>query len=271
MNRNVYRKTWLKLHRSYQKKIYRIFIREVKRIAKGIPLDNLNADSYEALIRLNIPKDAFYKAYFDSYLIVGLLHGKRVGHGINRDMKRFVVDIFANEYRRTLAQWLLENGGKRIESVSESLAEHLIKVIAEGIEEGKDMRTIIKEIQKLVRSRPFYRWQAARIARTEATSAANHAASIAGKGSGIVLEKEWISSNDKRTRRDPGDKYPDRFDHIEVDGDKVPEEGMFNVQGNKLLYPGDLVNGHPSNTINCRCALALVPKRDEDGRLIFKQ
>ncbi|MCP4975355.1 MAG: hypothetical protein GY931_04265, partial [Maribacter sp.] len=207
----------------------------------------------------------FFNVYFDAYLTIGLLHGRRVGNGINREMKRFEVDVFANEHRRFLAQWLIDNAGKRITSVRESLVDHLIKVIADGIEAGKDMPTITRELQKLVRSRPFYRWQAARIARTEATAAANYGASIAGRSSRIMLEKEWISSNDPRTRRRPDDKY----DHIEVDGQKVPEEGLFNVQGDLIRFPGD-PEGRPGNIINCRCAMALVPKRDADGRLIRK-
>ena len=265
MNRNTYRKTWLRLHRSYQKKITTIFMREVRKIVKGIPIDNLTENTYEAIIRLNMPKDSFEQVYMDAYLQVGLLHGKRVGAGINKELKRFEIDVFANEYRRFLAQWLIDNAGTRIVLVRGSLVDYLIQSVAEGFASGNDLPTITRDLHRLMRSRGFYRWQAARIARTEATAAANYGASIAGQTSGIVLEKEWISSNDPRTRRRPDNKY----DHIEVDGQKVAEKGLFNVQGDLIKFPGD-PKGNPSNIINCRCAMSLVPKRDRDGRLITK-
>jgi hypothetical protein len=266
MNRNKYRKLWLRMHRSYQKRIFRIFMRDIRRAANNIPFDSLDEQNYEAFIRLNIPENTFASSYFDSYLIVGMMHGRRVGYSINRQMKAFDIDVFATSWRRFLAQWLLENAGTNIVSVRESLVETLIKQIAVGLEEGKGIRVIAKELQKLVKSRGFYRWQALRIARTEATAAANLGATIAGRDTGVVLEKEWLSSNDPRTRRRPDDKY----DHIEVDGQKVSENGKFNVQGDRILYPGD-PKGQPGNIINCRCTTVLVPKRDLQGRLVFKQ
>lgn len=266
MNRTQYRRLWLKMHRSYQKRIFRIFMRDIKRAANNVPFNLLDEQNYEAFIRLNIPENTFASTYFDSYMVVGRIHGRRIGFGINRELKNFDPDVFSTSWRRFLAQWLLENAGVNIVSVRTSLVETLVKQIALGLEEGKGIRIIAKELQLLVRSRGFYRWQALRIARTEATAAANLGATIAGQETGVVLEKEWISSNDPRTRRRPDDK----FDHIEVDGQKVSEKGLFNVQGDRLLYPGD-PKGQPSNIINCRCTTSLVPKMDSQGRLVFKQ
>ncbi len=265
-NRAVFRRTWLRLHRSYVKKMSVIFNRDIRRAAKGIQFDSLTESNFEEVIELAIPENTFFNTYVQAYTVIGLLHGRRIGAGINRELKQFEVGVFASNYRRELAKWLRKNAGTRIVSVRDTLVESLIDIIAKGIEDGKDIRTIARELEKFVGSRGFYSFQALRIARTEATAAANYSATIAGRDSGVVLEKEWISSNDARTRTQPKSK----FDHIEVDGQKTAEQGLFDVQGDKLRFPGDPL-GAAANTIQCRCAVALVPKRDAQGRLVFKE
>ena len=63
---------------------------------------------------------------------------------------------------------------------------------------------------------------------------------------GIILQKEWISTNDSRTRHS----------HAVLDGAIVDQDKKFD---NGLLYPGD-PNGRPEEVWNCRCALAAVVK-----------
>ena len=75
--------------------------------------------------------------------------------------------------------------------------------------------------------------------------------------SGYEMEKRWISALDKRTR-DP---------HSNVNGKKADQDDAFVVGGEKLMYPGD-PNGAAGNVINCRCTVAVIPKRDKNGRLI---
>ena len=85
------------------------------------------------------------------------------------------------------------------------------------------------------------------------------------------MEKEWISAEDARTR---GFENTQGFDHYHMNGVKVGEKEKFVLNSNKygqdlLEFPGD-PKGKAGNLVNCRCTIALVPKRDDDGNLIRK-
>lgn len=265
MTRRERRRRWLILHKRYERRGLVIFRRKLRETASRIPFLSLTDNNYEILITINILNDHVREAYIDLYEEIGVRHGKKIGEEINQEIrKNFDPTAFEGGYRQFIANWLVNNAGARIASVKDELLEYLIKFIADGLEQNQNIRTISRELQKHILSRGFYRWQVERIVRTETTAAANWGAIQAGESSGIVWEKEWISSNDSRTRRRP----KDQFDHIEMDGAKVPKDENFNVQGDQLAYPGD-PNGQPGNVINCRCTVAIVPKRDEEGNLIF--
>lgn len=83
------------------------------------------------------------------------------------------------------------------------------------------------------------------IARTEVISASNAGAMEAYKQSGIVEEKEWISSRDADVR--PAHQ---------IDGETVKLGDKFS---NGLMFPGD-PTGDPENVIQCRCTLSGVVK-----------
>lgn len=265
MNKSTYRKTWLKLHRSYEKKAYRIFVKAIRNTALNIPFDTLPERDWRIILESTVTEEHIKQAYLQTYFEIGTLHGRRVGRGINRDIKNFLPDAFTQLYRSLLNQWIVYNAGFKITSVRYSLVDYLVKEIQKGIDEELTIREIAKNMQKLVRSRTFFRWQALRIARTETTAAANFGASVAGETSGVVLEKVWVSTHDARTRRRPDDKY----DHLQLDGIKVDEKGLFQDGNAFLRFPGDPV-APAGAVINCRCTTALVPKRDENGRIIFK-
>ena len=63
---------------------------------------------------------------------------------------------------------------------------------------------------------------------------------------GIILQKEWIATNDSRTRHS----------HAMLDGAIVDQDKKFD---NGLMFPGD-TNGRPEETWNCRCTVAAVVK-----------
>ena len=86
--------------------------------------------------------------------------------------------------------------------------------------------------------------------------------------------KEWIAINDSRTR---GVNGKDHADHIHLDGVTIDFDDYFTdpKNGVRLFQPGDpkaigSKRSVASTVINCRCNLALKPKRDERGRLIPK-
>lgn len=97
-----------------------------------------------------------------------------------------------------------------------------------------------------------------RIARTETTRVENSArmdVGEQGKKLGFKMMKEWVATSDERTR--PA--------HLDADGQQVPIDEPFIVDGEKLMYPGDFSLGaSPSNTINCRCTVINIIS--EDGK-----
>ncbi len=264
MNIRKYRATWLRLRDRYEKLGYKGFRKSIRNTALKIPFDQLPEKDFKIYIQSAIQESDISKAYSDFYFNIGLHYGKKVGASINKQTKNFSPDTFIEAYRVLVQQWVLSNGGQRIVSMRQTLIDYVVQFIVDGMSEGKDIRTISRELEKLVRSNGFYRWQIERIVRTETTAAANFGATVAGNDSGIELDKVWISSNDSRTRQhEKGDKY----DHVDMDLIKVGEHDLFESQGDLLRFPGD-PKGSASNVINCRCTVALVAKRDADGNLI---
>lgn len=261
MTQEQYRRTWLRLLEKYERKGLAIFRRSLRETVGRIPFDNLQPWNYEVLAEMNINDKEVQKAFFALYHTIGLAHGKRV----IRDLpKTKDLSLFESQYFDFIRQWLTMNAGQMITSVTGELKDYIIKYIFDDINKGKDIRTIARELQKHINSRSFYRWQIMRIVRTETTTAANLGAIQGGNSTGLIWEKEWISAQDARTRRPPNS----HFDHYEMNGVKVPKGAMFNVNGDLVEYPGD-PKAQAGNRINCRCTVAVVAKRDEEGNLIF--
>lgn len=261
-----FRKQWLRWHKAYEKKSLSVFQQTFKTIANGIPWQSMTDNTYQATIALNVSNELIQQAYFDVYRTIGEVHGKRVGQNINKQInqKNFTLDSFLSVFERVIIDWVVNNAGQRITTVRESYIKFLTEIVARGISEGKPISQIATEMQKTIKSRKFYRWQAFRIARTETTAAANFAATVAGDTSGVQMDKVWVSAIDSRTRRRP----EDQFDHYEMNGKKVPLDEAFDVNGEKMMYPGD-PNGSAANNINCRCTVGQVVRRDSDGNIVF--
>lgn len=252
------------MHQKYEKRNLAIFRKYLRKSIK-IPFKDLALLTYDMAVKVDVNEVA--NAYRMLYLETGIRHGKKIGRAIQKELnqeKNFNVDTFELAYRDFIARWIVTEAGSRIISVSEELKEYIINYIAESAKEGKDIQTISRELQKLIKSRRFYRWQIMRIVRTETTAAANQGVLRAGYSTSIVWEKEWISSRDSRTRRRPDSQ----FDHYEMNGVRVAKDAKFNVNGDLVDYPAD-PKGQAGNSINCRCGMAVVPKRDANGRIIL--
>lgn len=263
---------WRKHHSVYERRAYKI-IRDKFREAVNVNWNTLTPATYQAAIALNIDQAKIKEAYFEMYFQIGLLHGKRIGWEINReivkDQKRFELPRFTELFRISVRAFVESIAPTRITSVHRSLIDHLVSEFGSRLTEGKTIPEIAKEMDKAINSNRFYRWQALRIARTETTAAANFGAIVGGDDSGVEMQKEWISAEDARVRRLPKDE----FDHMRMHGKRVDRYQEFIVPGKDgsefLNFPGD-PNGRAADVINCRCTVGLVPKRDQEGRLIFR-
>lgn len=113
-----------------------------------------------------------------------------------------------------------------------------------GIMAGENANKLIKRLQKVAELKLS---DVVRIARTQTTKVENLARmdvyqEVAKQGYKVV--KEWVAVIDSRTRDA----------HKKADGQRVPIDEPFIVNGEKLMFPGD-PNGSAENIINCRCTM----------------
>ena len=114
--------------------------------------------------------------------------------------------------------------------------------VLQGILQGEPMDKIAGRLSKVA---DMNATAAIRNARTMVTSAENKGRQDSyarAEADGIILQKEWISTNDSRTRHS----------HAALDGAIVDQDKKFD---NGLMYPGD-PNGRPEEVWNCRCTVA---------------
>jgi len=258
-----YRKQWERLHKKYERQALKVYLKTFKQWGNNIPFSLLTEDNFSVLIDNATNIEAMNTAYFDVYFAIGSDYGKRVGKDINRQLKAFTISEFISVFQRDLLTWLFRNGASRIVTVRQTYLEYIKQLIGIGIADGKSMSEISTDLERFVNRRDFYRWQAMRIARTETTTAANYSATVSSKVSGFENEKVWISTLDSRTRRPP----LSHFNHHSMNQVKVGVDEAFNVSGQKMMFPGD-PKGSAGNVINCRCTVAIIPKRDSRGNLI---
>ncbi len=111
----------------------------------------------------------------------------------------------------------------------------------QGILQGESMDKIAKRLRNV---QEMNKTQAIRSARTIVTGAENKGRQDSyarAEADGIILQKEWLATNDGRTRHS----------HAILDGAIVDQDKKFD---NGLMYPGD-PSGRPEEVYNCRCTL----------------
>ena len=66
---------------------------------------------------------------------------------------------------------------------------------------------------------------------------------------GIVMKREWLATNDSRTRHW----------HAELDGEEVDIDEPWVNEFGEIMFPGD-PSADPANTYNCRCSMRSIVK-----------
>ena len=113
--------------------------------------------------------------------------------------------------------------------------------VLQGIVQGEPMDRIASRLSKVI---GMDETAAIRNARTMVTGAENKGRQDSyarAEADGIILQKEWLATNDSRTRHS----------HAVLDGAIVDQDKKFD---NGLMYPGD-PSGRPEEVYNCRCTL----------------
>lgn len=121
--------------------------------------------------------------------------------------------------------------------------------VLQGIIQGESIPKISKRIMNV---QEMNKDAAIRSARTIVTGAENKGRLDSYKraqADGIVLDKEWIATNDARTRDW----------HNELDGVVESVEEPFENAIGKIMFPGD-PSASGANVYNCRCSMSAVVK-----------
>lgn len=216
----------------------------------------------QSQLRTDLFSDKLYNPIANLYKEVGVYHAnqsyklirKELGQkGIGRS-EQWAKDIIAY-LQKTLLQYA-------VVKTSETLRNHLLLVLQKGLEQEMS----VDEIVKLLEDSGFTSFQAERIVRTEVGRAANTGIKVAADSFGYEMQKEWISFHDPRTR---GFKPKQPKDHYHMNGQTVDFGYDFVDPRSKerIDYPM-APGGSAAMVINCRCSFAVVPKRDNNGRLI---
>ena len=122
----------------------------------------------------------------------------------------------------------------------------------QGILQGESMDKIAKRIMNV---QEMNKTQAIRSARTIVTGAENKGRQDSyarAEADGIILQKEWLSSDQPGRTRDW--HMPYSFTSLVVDQDKPFENSL-----GKIMFPGD-PSADGANVWNCRCSMAAVVK-----------
>ena len=119
----------------------------------------------------------------------------------------------------------------------------------QGILQGESMDKIAKRLRNV---QEMNKTQSIRSARTIVTGAENKGRQDSYKRAekdGIVMKREWIATNDSRTRHW----------HAELDGVEVGIDEPWVNEFGEIMFPGD-PSADPANTYNCRCSMRSIVK-----------
>jgi hypothetical protein len=277
MTREQYRKWYFRQLRSYEKTSSGIVKKHLKNTLIKFADSKPNRDNMQKLLNKSVTEKAIFNMLVDVYTTVGGTHGNNVIKGINDNrltVKRFFslwIESFALDVLELLG---LETAGVKIRSIRRTLIRTVIDYIAALNDEGESVQVITNEMVKTFGNKEgFYASQVERIVRTETGAAANYASWKAMDDSDLVVDKMWLSADDKRTR---DGESKDEYNHKIMNGVTIPHKELFKVpnqdgQTNNVMHPIDMERGAAGNVINCRCTTAPVPRRDKNGRLILKK
>ena len=162
-----------------------------------------------------------------------------------------------NSIKNYLAQFALEF----VTDIIGTIREDMINLFQKAQEEGWSYERLANEM--LDTGLPLRRARV--IARTEAHRGAMVGSVTGANSLPYEVKKQWLSGKDARVRRNP----KSRFDHAELNGqEREMNEPFMNEEA--IMFPGD-PKASAGNTIQCRCVLNYIPKRDARGMLILKK
>lgn len=271
-----YHRTYLRLHRTYEEYAAPIIKQALdEQINPALKLiDEENYDSIDFYLSY-LPTLPIKNALEEIYPVIGAnaagfsyrsieqsIEHKGLHVAIGMEVKGIIDDalgFFNAEWIRDMVDYFLLNAGEKIKGITDTTIKEVRRVIAEAQQLNKSRREQAKYITDALGSEEFNRKRALVIARTESTTAANKGIALGAESSDYYVNKQWLATLDKRTRRD----------HITANGQQVGFNQSFYVGGVPMAQPGD-PTAPAAQCVNCRCVLLVVPVLDELGLPVLK-
>ena len=237
------------------------FAKEVKRIGPQAAISGLGAASWDEKIVAVLQK---------MYKEIAVTFGNATFRAVSVDSKKAANPFGLNdEFLDELTSFLIQWGFYLASLMAKTTKDRLIILVTKALTDGLST----EDIYFLILSDPqlrYAKYRSVMIARTEVMRASNYASLKGAEKHPFLVDKMWIATRDSRTRRIPKDFY----DHWNMDGQTVEYNQPF-VSADKVGRP--IVVDAPGDpraprgfTINCRCAVAFIPRRDANGQLIMK-
>lgn len=263
--RRKYQREYSSVNKRFTKKYYPKILRAVNDLVSSL-ISSIRGQGVRSAtndLSVTLINEKLYKPIESLYKEVGLFHAKRnyrlVRSDINQKFGRneMWIQEIINYLQRNLLQFAVVRA-------TETLRNELLKILEEAVNSGASE----DEIVRIIKESNLPVIQAQRIVRTEINRASNAGIKVSAESFGFQMSKEWIAHRDVRTR---GFNPEDKKDHYHLDGKVVDLNEPFTdpKSGEKIDHPS-APGGSAAMVINCRCTYAIIPKRDERGRLIKK-
>ena len=257
------------LENNYSSLFQKAISKEMRKVARDLQL--MGPSATLSMMGSYAWSDELMKIMTELYRETAVVFGNASYRAV-RNQSRKAADPFGlnTDFISQIIQFLSLYGFQLVAEMTQTSKKKLTDIITQAVQEGlsiDEMVRIITNDDEL----GYSAMRARRIARTEVMRASNYAALQGANSHNFEVDKVWISARDSRTRRIPRNTY----DHLNMDGQQVPYDQPFTSTGKKgdtvlAAAPGD-PNSPAGFTINCRCAIGFVPKRDANGRLIMKR
>ena len=167
---------------------------------------------------------------------------------------RFRTIKVKQDFEQIVRSYLQANAAERIQGIANTTRNQIRKALLEASAEGLGQVAAAKVIEDRVGG-AIGRRRANLIARTETHAAASFANHETAKSFGVPMRKQWVATNDGRTRSW----------HSSVNGQTVDMDEDFIVPYKgveyRMKHTGD-PNGGAHNTINCRCVTVYLEPDD---------
>jgi len=260
-----YHKTYLKLHKEYEAYAYPI-IKKALDDQTGAVADFVNEDNFdniELYIQFLVQQKPLYSGLEKIYTKVGVSAATFsydwIRNSVPKTKKDFIIDFFNAAWYEEMVNYFRLIGGTKVTGIDETTAEKVRNLLANILGQNLSRREQAKLFEETLNDPAFNRARSLVIARTESTTAANFGINMGAESSDYEVQKFWINTKDKRTRRS----------HLLMTQDRIAINQPFIVGGVPMMYPGE-VGAPAAEVVNCRCVMATEAIKDADGLPILK-